>query len=883
MQPRSLAVADSAWLYRVAHPDLQRILVTSDAVRMEGLLGAASTEIPIDCIDEIPLRRSCFWVEFTVLLADGTKHSIGGLAEQKAAGVRAAIFEESARIAESLGKRLKYLAGQLSAKRYIRHFDSQEIHERLVSLVTTVRQSGKLVRGYIDQETREGIVKLQRLESIEAFEKERERLNDIYIQRSVPSVKTAAGSNLTDEQAEAIATDEDVTLVLAGAGTGKTKVIVGKVAHLVQNQGVNPAEILLLAYNTDAAAEMRARLPDDLSGTCVSTFNAFGNSVIGGSEGRKRLVSELAEDDKKLRSAVDDILSALLYDPQQSRVVIKFILNHRNPRRSAFDFKTVSEYRQYVNSIELRSLSGDMVKSHEELTIANFLTENGIDFTYEIQYEVDTAVSQYRQYRPDFFLRDYDIYIEHFALDEKGHPPSGWHDYAQGVKWKRGIHREHNTTLIETYSWQFRQGILIRTLRAKLERMGVKFELIPTEKLVEKLGEERISWLSKLLITFLGHVRGGNLKLAELQDRARKLKDRDRQRDIAFLDVFEQVRIRYEKLLEDVKEIDFHDQINLAAEHIRQGRWEPPFRYVLVDEFQDISKGRMRLLQSLMRRNVAYFLVGDDWQSIYRFSGSDVGLVRNCSRYLGYVQERTLSRTFRFRNGILEPSTMFIKRNPEQTQRRLRSESGAEDGGITIVAYGNDEGSQWALQDIEAKAEDKAHSVLVLGRYNRSKEALTRNWKSRYPAAKFSTVHRSKGREADYVVMLDLKDDKWGFPSKVEDDPLLDIVLRPVCGAAFPFAEERRLFYVAMTRAKIGGYLVTDSVWPSAFVEELRKHTNLRQVGTFAPKCPRCAVGVLVERKGPFSVFMGCTEYGAEPSCRYTKKIDIESDTRTDG
>ena len=157
---------------------------------------------------------------------------------------------------------------------------------------------------------------------------------------------------------------------------------------------------------------------------------------------------------------------------------------------------------------------------------------------------------------------------------------------------------------------------------------------------------------------------------------ARARETGDRRRNEVFLDVFDRVRARYEQFLADEEALDFHGLINRAAGHIRQGRWKPKYRYVLVDEFQDISAGRMALLKALGRRDTAYFLVGDDWQSIYRFAGSDVRLVHECGDLLGHVQERTLSQTFRFGDGILEPSTAFVKRNPEQTPRPLRSASG---------------------------------------------------------------------------------------------------------------------------------------------------------------------------------------------------------------
>ena len=185
-------------------------------------------------------------------------------------------------------------------------------------------------------------------------------------------------------------------------------------------------------------------------------------------------------------------------------------------------------------------------------------------------------------------------------------------------------------------------------------------------------------------------------------------------------------------------------------------------------------------------RGVAYFLVGDDWQSIYRFTGSDVSLVRNCGDHLGHLRERTLSQTFRFGEGILAPSTAFVRRNPEQTQRPLRSETRIGDEGVIVVVDGDPaRGLRRALQDIERAARGRA-SVLVLGRYGASRRLLPRNLSGTSLRVEFSTVHSAKGREADFAVVLDLKDDRFGFPSQVEDDPLLELVLPPESGPRIP-------------------------------------------------------------------------------------------------
>ncbi|MXZ88375.1 MAG: hypothetical protein F4Z07_05930 [Dehalococcoidia bacterium] len=235
------------------------------------------------------------------------------------------------------------------------------------------------------------------------------------------------------------------------------------------------------------------------------------------------------------------------------------------------------------------------------------------------------------------------------------------------------------------------------------------------------------------------------------------------------------------------------------------------------------------------------------------------------------MRERALGRTFRFARGILDPSTAFVTRNPEQTQRKLRPADHVPDGGVTVIASGDrGNGVQDALRDIEERegADGPPRSVLVLGRYRGSREALPSSSGGRL-RVEFSTVHAAKGREADYVVVLDLREARLGFPAQIAADPLLDLVLPPPPGGGYPHAEERRLFYVALTRARRGTYLVADALRPSAFVEELlRESPGVRRLGEFrrdrTAACPRCRTGRLDVSGSGRS--MGCLNF---PFCRY--------------
>ena len=918
--------AESSWLHRLL-AGVDGVSVAGEMVRIHAGWRGTTVEIPMNAITGVALRPTLFGNTLELRLGNHTGRSIGGLRKDGATSVHHAVKthvvareQEAARLREEAKKEAarlrakaeKEAASQVAAlssairelddllrrlfdgSQYVRHSASLRINASVRSTIRACQEDAVRIQSLAPgtdetlqsfAQAQKDLLRIEHLVATESFEATRQQANANFVRSSLAQVKTVAAKDrpidLTSDQAAAVATDEDATLVLAGAGSGKTAVITSKVAHLVLNQGVPPEEILVLAFNSKAAKEVRERLPVHLSGANVFTFHALGHRVIGYATGKMPTISVLAEDENKLAQAIQISLRDLVRSPQDSDKTMDFVAYHPSPYRSPFTFKTKGDYDKYTLNSERRTLSGDRVKSFEELVIANFLTMHGIEFRYEKPYPESTATNEYRQYKPDFYLPDYDLYIEHFALDRNGNPHPNWHRYKEGVAWKRQIHRRYGTRLIETYSWQHSESQLLSSLRRQLEAEGVQFRRIPVQELVHRLGEwlaRLISWLARLIITCLHHVKTSRLPLEELRKRANSTSDSARTH--GFLDTFEKVKERYDALLAEEGALDFHDLINQATDLLRDGKCPKPYRYILVDEFQDISAGRMDFLKALGRDDTAYFLVGDDWQSIYRFAGSDVGLVRNCGGHLGHLEQCELEQTFRFADGILKPSMDFIRCNPAQTQRHMRPVSPDNDQGITIVPTnisnsnekqvpspdlekGQELGVRTALQDIQKQATTHGNgdpSVLVLGRYRDSLNPLRRY---SLPNVELGTVHASKGQEADYVIVLDLKDTRRGFPSKIEDDPLLALVTPPEYGAQFPYAEERRLFYVAMTRARRGAYLVADRNAPSEFVIELCKSHNIRCLGKLegyeGPGCPRCLGGALVASQSGDN--LRCTNY----------------------
>ena len=690
---------------------------------------------------------------------------------------------------------------------------------------------------------------------------------------------------LTDEQRRAVAVDEERNLVVAAAGSGKTSVIVAKAGWLLQKGFRGPSELLLLAFARDARNEMeqrvRKRLGGELaSGVTVRTFHSLGMSIIGDAEGRLPTLAKVAEDDKAMLDLLKRIVADLLADRKISRVLLNWFQSQFAPYKSRHEFKTEGDYWDYIQRYGIRSLKGEKLRSYEECEIANFLYLNGVPYEYERPYEYDTATPKKRQYQPDFYLPEARIYIEHFAINAAGDPPSFFEDpkeYLRSMAWKRELHAKHGTTLIETFSHEHANRSLTENLGKKLRDFDVKLSPIARSKIFEVLESQgRIDPFTNLLATFLKHFKGARLTIREVARRVGNFLDRLRAE--AFLAVFEPVFERYEETLRELGQIDFDDMIGRATDHIEAGRFRSPFGYILVDEFQDISPGRARLLKALLdqRPSAQLFAVGDDWQAIYRFAGSDLAIMRQFEERFGNSARVDLETTFRCSEHIAAVATEFVLKNQAQIRKKVRSSR--QVSGPSVYVGIPKKGTSLLRETlnriaVDAGQQDRTSTVLLLGRYKHTRPQDMSGLQKRFPRLRLSyrTVHTSKGLEADYVVVLELFSGKYGFPTEVTDDPLLDLVL--TSPERYPNAEERRLFYVAITRAKRRVFLLADGGPPSPFVHELIDDGYDVKVFGRLPEneipCPRCAKGRLERRSSNWngSTFYGCSNW---PYCDYT-------------
>jgi DNA helicase-4 len=351
--------------------------------------------------------------------------------------------------------------------------------------------------------------------------------------------------------------------------------------------------------------------------------------------------------------------------------------------------------------------------------------------------------------------------------------------------------------------------------------------------------------------------------------------------------LYERITAEWDQRLAAGNYIDFEDMLSMAADHMEAGRWASPYRLVLVDEFQDSSRARARLLQSLVRGPGRYlFAVGDDWQSINRFSGADIGVMTEFEEIFGKAQRLFLTTTFRCPQALCDVAGGFVMRNPAQIRKAVRTTNTRVDAAVMCHAVPDDDSVEGLVgQHLESLHRQVSEgsvnasgggtvSVSLLGRYRHNRPNMLEAWQTKYGdrlAINFSTVHGAKGLEADYVFLLHLVQGRYGFPSQIEDDPVHQVAMPKT--DPFRFAEERRLFYVALTRARRLVLLYTVEHQVSEFAVELSHPPSsipIRRAGGEARlnSCPECGRGVMVRRNGKHGPFWGCARF---PSCRYTE------------
>lgn len=682
---------------------------------------------------------------------------------------------------------------------------------------------------------------------------------------------------LTDKQYQACCSNALTTLVLAGAGTGKTSTLLGRIVYLWETGKAR--DVLALAFAVDAAKEIQQRVEQALprlkqehkAAFQARTFHSLGLYIVTQVETKRPLLSKLSDE-----SALQDFLKEHF---------LQRIASDLSYRQAVYQYFTYIEKKIKQQRIPYRTLNDDYVVNQAELVLANGLYALDIPYVYRAHYVQDVRDPLYRQdmglsrpYRCSFYLPGQQKFIE--ILPKAVSSKKSLMQQQQSILER--IHKQYGTDCLfypDTFvlDFQYIKVDMEKPASHSPARMNDLFDVLWAIFMEAK----KQAWSLAQLHDFLG---GAGLKEAISEQEKAVL--------------YDLLAPLYEAYQQSQKgSIDFEHMIVRATQYVQKGLFRVPWSDVLIDEFQDISASRLALIQAMREQqpDLRLFCVGDDWQTIYQFAGSQLRFIRQVEDFFGSTEMIALDKTFRFHQGLCQISSWFVQQNPLQYKKQLRALREEQEAVVLVEYHESNYTERYQqkhqnvalihalgkpiFQDIERdifppkkrvwrgmsyiqklkrvvdkfqkKKEEKCKnqlarneaylatkhnqqgkSCLFLARFSHDlpNAELLSQWQTEFPFLRLrtSTIHAAKGTEADYVIVLNLTSGDYGLPSEKED--LLHQLSLKSEEEFFPFAQERRVFYVALTRARERVYLCFSKENPSVFIEELKQGFAPRQL-----------------------------------------------------
>ena len=677
---------------------------------------------------------------------------------------------------------------------------------------------------------------------------------------------------LDEEQKDAIVTDDKYNLVVAGAGSGKTEVLIKRIIYLIKRKPdvINSNRILAIAYQNKDVNQIKRRLlghgslAQDVN---VRTFHGLGIDILKGA-GKMKGLSVLNRGEIERVSLVRRIYEEKLeVEPSYFKTFLRYVKTLRDTEQEV-DYKRKADTLAYREILPYTTINNEAVKSRAEKEIYDFFLTNKLNGEpVKIEYEpVITGFPDQRERRPDFRLSKYDLYIEHWALDQKDEVPWWFNqtteEYTKNKQKKKKWFEKNNKLLVETYSREYDEEnpdkfieLLRKRVIEKLQlRHGGKFEFTPMtyDEVVE------VAWgpcgdpVAEDIFHFIKNAKTYGYTPKGIEERLDS--ENWSRKQLAFGNLAVKVYYTYEEEKRRQNKIDFEDMINEAIQELRNDKdlFADIYDHILIDEFQDITAQQVELIKVLLEHNpkCKLFCVGDDWQSVMGFAGSNVRFLVDFEKYFTSPAVTKITTNYRSIKTIVDAAADLIKNNGSYQRSKVTSSKRREEKPIMVFMLMHQKGferqyhrqiAEECVRHIVKFIRQKGYArkdVLILIRYMRVFPQIIQDLKEKAKEkgitistsahaqnkVRLLTVHKSKGLEARAVFILNVIKDDYGFPCEIED-PSIYAPSRKEYPPHQHIEEERRLFYVAMTRAKEDLLVYTWERTKSEFLEEIRDHT----------------------------------------------------------
>lgn len=591
---------------------------------------------------------------------------------------------------------------------------------------------------------------------------------------------------LDQEQKKVILDCHKNCLVIAGAGSGKTTVISAKVKYLIEKMHILAKDILVISFTRESVNDLKKQIIDNLKlDVTIETFHKLALEIIG----------------KNQKFKICDNLENIL------NIYFTRDIYFTNNYLEYLEFLYTFIYKQNNKNYKIENCDNIKVTNLEEVAIINFIKLTNLKFKYEI-INFNQTISKFTLYN------DSENYIIYYLKKDKK------------------IYKSKNKKIFKI----IKGYDVIEQLKMILLNLKIMdFKIFEND-------DKNYQKFIFLCTSFINNYKVNYIDETNLIDFYQKY-IADYQLSL-FLKVIYKAYKYYENYNINNNIIDFNDIINKSVKQLSNKSFIK-YKYVIIDEFQDISKNRLEIIKYLSKNNTHIIALGDDWQAIFGFAGSDVNLFVNFPKFFNDCSVLKISKTYRNSQQLIDVTGNFIMNNKYQLKKQLLSDKNLKEPMI-IYFYDKKNNKSKIIYDIilQIIKSNPSSRILILGRYKFCLKSIIDNdfikllgnkivCKNIFADITYLTAHSSKGLTFDEVIILDVNDDIYGFPSQLVDNYELSILKQK---ENYFLEEERRLFYVALTRTKNHNYILTNIDSPSIYIFELLEHSNVGIINSTSSK-----------------------------------------------
>ena len=688
-------------------------------------------------------------------------------------------------------------------------------------------------------------------------------------------------SNLNDGQREAVVSEDNRILVLAGAGSGKTKTLLQKLIYLIEEKEISPSSILAITFTKNATNEMIDRLIISadttgqyetmlfdkqlskadkdkeriynqkkykwIDGLTVRTFHGFCYGVlrsygVNEFDNKFRIIGNEKRDEEDELSknvapeTVFEVVHKLLIEQcedtnfllQLKRYILDYIIDKIHLKKN--DTNILPKDGKYFTTLD-----GTKVRSKSEQFIADWFYRHSIKYEYEPLLNIKDF-----SFRPDFYIPEANLYIEHVS------------DKSYSTKDKEEQFVKGNLLLVKTFESMTRDSALFNHTLDKIVKNRLPANYLNTVSLTYKeefngYHEDVKDFVSQIMrITDM--IKVENIDLNLVLENARK-DQHERVRN--FYELAIPIVQKYIHYCTDKSYLDFNDLISRTTSLFQNhediaNKYKSKYQYILVDEFQDVNNLQVELIKLLLKDQTQLFCVGDDWQSIYGFRGSNVSYIVDFENHFVNSKVIKLSLNYRSTQNIVGASNEVIKHNKFKVEKEIFSSKRSEHKIVIYSGNSEDENIQFCFNKVQELLREGLTNDDILFLYRRSNmySPYFYRFKNENIRVQSKTIHGAKGLEAKVVFIIGLTQGNGGFPDIWLEDRIFQVIKK--ANHDLLMEEERRLFYVAITRAKDKLFLITEKGNESSFLKEIpeiftvKTSIPIKSVVDKVITCPKC-------------------------------------------